>query len=544
MLAHDHLSKFRDPKAKQVIESRSLIGMYVPTRLEWVGGLRNKPWHSEKEAEHFFQWRLNISTCAAFLKTLRSCLDVYIEDTAERAKLEMGICESIHSEWSDQGDGSRQTVRELEAYLEDLEYAKQAYVTKQRVLGAEGARDAPVGVHFDADLFVPLRRAITWASRKLELPTDCNWMLCLDEAEFLDAFHHRILNSHLRAFSGNLVFKITTMPYYHRTLETNTGVPLSVGHDFEYVYIDRDAIRASPSGDDNGVEFARQLVEKRAAAYQVDISWGTVERLLGRSKLLDSKASTWEANSQMMRLLKTYGSKETLARANRLAGTQEFKDQISRKMHGALLLRDQVAKTKGRGQIDLYAGTQMAIRCSDANPRRLIRILNGFFSKAQRKGDGRSFIKLSDARQTAFLTEFSVSTLSRVQSEPVYGKSLYEMLRAIGEFMRTSLHEGPLQTDQISSVHVDENVTDREWETVKLAVSLGLLFPNVNASSGDQMPERTGAFHLSYVLAPYFRIMPRRGKARRLSSMVRQKRVARPGQPVSAEQLSIFDAEE
>src|SRR5438105_1533377 len=63
MLAHDHLSKWDDERAKDAVDSKAYIGMYVPTRLEWVGGLKNRPWQTDVEREAHFSWRLNLATC-------------------------------------------------------------------------------------------------------------------------------------------------------------------------------------------------------------------------------------------------------------------------------------------------------------------------------------------------------------------------------------------------------------------------------------------------------------------------------------------------
>jgi hypothetical protein len=50
---------------------------------------------------------------------------------------------------------------------------------------------------------------------------------------------------------------------------------------------------------------------------------------------------------------------------------------------------------------------------------------------------------------------------------------------------------------------------------------LGLLFPNVGANNPDQMPDREGTFHLAYVLAPMYRLLPRRGRAHALRTMLK-----------------------
>src|ERR1700741_4868441 len=39
MLSHDHLSRFKNERSQGIIASKNFIGIYIPTRLEWVGGL-------------------------------------------------------------------------------------------------------------------------------------------------------------------------------------------------------------------------------------------------------------------------------------------------------------------------------------------------------------------------------------------------------------------------------------------------------------------------------------------------------------------------
>src|SRR5690606_34910366 len=43
MLSHEYLSKHKDSKAREIIAGKKFIGTYVPMRLDWVGGLKNKP---------------------------------------------------------------------------------------------------------------------------------------------------------------------------------------------------------------------------------------------------------------------------------------------------------------------------------------------------------------------------------------------------------------------------------------------------------------------------------------------------------------------
>lgn len=513
MLAHDHLSQFDDPDARKVIAAKSFVGIYVPTKIEWVSGLRNKPWQSEEEAELFFQWRLNLATCARLLVTLRSCLDTYVLEPGERARVELDISSAISQEWSE-GAVTCRTLVEVGRHLESVEFRIQSQLARKRVTGNFQGEGVHEGIPFFTELFVPLRRGISIASQQLQLPTETRWLICLDEAEFLDELHHRILNTHLRSHSDNVFFKISTMPYHHKTTATNAGAELNVGQDFEYVYIDRDLIQLNPTGDDAGEEAALTLLEKRAAFHGRDISRATWEWSLGPSPLLDPTPADWQPGSRTMKLLNRYASPELKMRADRLVGTPKFRDQIARKVRGALLLREAVENAFGNRPLSIYSGWRTAIRCSDSNPRQLIRIFNALLLQATNREPDRRLGKISANVQTTQLTRFSQSVLARTMSHPRHGPRIHKLLEMLGEYAREQLHKKPLQTDQVSAIAVDETIPELDWEAIKSAVGIGLLFPGTTPSRGDQMPEKSGVFHLPYVLAPNFRILPRRGKSR------------------------------
>lgn len=544
MLSHDHLSQFPDSCAQEAIKAKSYIGMYIPTSVEWVGALKNKPWQTEKQAEEFFQWRLNVASCLAYLVSLRSCLNTYISDKRVRAETEASISEALGESWSD-GAKNFETISQLQIYLEDVEYDKQNQLTRKRVNGKLAKGEKVVGSAFENPLFVPLRRGITIATRMLELPDDCAWLLCLDETENLAALHHRILNSYLRSQTQNLFFKITTMPYFHEELRTNIGPPLNVDHDFEYVYIDQDA--TIPLGKRERVvySFASDLFLKRASESPLEYQDLTLDRLLGGSKLLERKGAKWEAGSHEMTLLRKYASKKTIDRAEAQLGKGDaFTATVSRKLHGVLLLRDAVANTTGNRKLEVYSGAKMCVRCGDGNPRRLIRIFNRMLQESLAEApeqESKLAVPVPPAAQTMILRNFSSTTLSSVQSEEGIGRELHALLKQLGEYMRHRLHELPLTTDQVFSIETDENTPDDKWKLVKSAVAIGTLFPNVSASNPDQMPDRVGTFRLAWVLAPYFLLFPRRGRHVKLGTVLER---AEPLKEEVSGPLRLFFPEE
>ncbi len=527
MLSHDHLSRLKDPRTQEMVTADAYIGMYVPTRLTWVGGLRNKPWQTRGEKELFFQWRLNVATCLALLDTVASCLRQHVRIAGERARLERRFCGEVSTYWVDTGD-KYLTLAELERYLRNIEYRRQQQIARLRSTNTPMTAEEPVGVTFEMDLFEPLRAGIQRASEVLNLPKDAAWLLCLDEAEFLDIDHHRILNSHMRAFSENLFMKVTTKPYCHYTLETTTPQMLDPGHDFEYIYLDSDpdfTERAAGEQHHMGTRFARDLFERRAEVSGEPYASADVDPLVGRSALLDPREEDWDPDTANWRYLKKYASDATIKRAERLRGSRSFMFSVGRKIHGALLLRHDAAKGRGNTASTAYSGATMMMRCGDGNPRRLVRIFNQILLKAapklrkgQRGSDDRPIVSRSE--QTRLLGSFARNELLPARSEPPFGDDLYELIQQIGQYMREHLHGRKLTTDQVSSVSTRLDIEDAIWDRVKCAVGLGLLYPNVNPKNPDELPVRKGTFHLAYALAPEFQILPRRGRSVALSTIL------------------------
>lgn len=536
MLSHNHLAFLAqtktEPRVVSAINNQEFVGIYLPTRVEWVGGLNNKQWLDKDNREELFQWRLNIASCIAFIPIVSSCISTYVAGKAQQAQVEREITYQLTKDWLLEPDFRFENLLQLRRYLEDTDYRKQIQLIRNRVVNTPLKDEVPIGLVFNMELFSPLRQGIKILSRQLSMNQDCTWILCIDEAEFLTEMHHRIINSHMRAFPDNLFIKLTTMPYCHYTLATNIGAELVNGHDFEYVNMDSDRVvtgRMSGETDTIGTQFGRTLFKKL-----IDISYPiiaeitdreapTASDILGESLLLDPMREDWNADSENMKLLEKYASVETIKRAKRLVGSMKFPHAISRKINGALLLRKEVDELEGNKALTVYSGARMAIRCSDGNPRHLIRIFNSLLMllTSEQKHRIRRGLKVSISQedQTRAMRILSTVTLSQARSFPEVGHELHTFLCMLGKYMHSSLYDKPLTTDQISSVTIDIKVTETEWKLIQVAVGHGYLHPNIGTNNPDEMPWREGTFHLAYALAPHFLLLPRRGKSVKLSTI-------------------------
>ncbi len=529
MLSHDYLAllaaKRDEPRAQSAIRDQEFIGVYLPTRLEWVGGLKNKTWLNERQSEELFQWRLNIASCIAFVPIASSCILTYVDGRAAQAKIERELTIQLTKHWLVEEPAVFGDLLQLRRYLEDTDYRKQIQLLRERAMGRLPPGELPVGIAFDMELFAPLRQGIRLLSRLLSINVNCTWLLCLDEAEFLEEMHHRIINSHMRAYPDNLFIKLTTMPYCHYTLATNIGAALVPGQDFGYINMDSDRVltaRTHGDPDTIGTLFGRTLFRKLIEASDTQIP-PSLSEVLGESEILDPRREDWSPQSENMRLLERYASSDTIARARRLLGTAGFRSSISRKINGPLVLRKQVDELRGNKALTAYAGARMAIRCADDNPRHMIRIFNALrmllTSGQRRLMKGRTVSWISREEQTRVMRSLSTNTLNQYRSFPEIGPELHAFLRMLGEYMYANLHEKPLTTDQVTSVSIDDTISDQDWRLVRVAVGYGLLHPNVRSANPDEEPWRQGTFHLAYALAPCFLLVPRRGKAVKLSTV-------------------------
>ncbi len=557
MISHDHLALMAKtqghPQARAIIDRQEFVGIYLPTRLEWVGGLKNKSWLNERQREELFQWRLNIASCIAFIPIAASCIAAYVQGRANQARAEKELTNQLSKDWLADESASFDDLIQLRRHLEDTDYRKQIQLLRERAMGELPPGEIPVGLAFDLELFAPLRQGIRKISRILALNSNCTWLLCLDEAEFLDEMDHRIINSHMRAYPDNMFIKLTTMPYCHYTLATNIGAALVPGQDFGYVNMDSDRVlnaRAGGDPDTIGTFFGRTLFRKLLEASDthpednIDREPLGITDVLGESELLDPRREKWGADSENMRLLEKYASIETVDRARKLAGTRSFAAAISRKINGPLLLRKQVEEWGGNTALTAYSGARMAIRCGDDNPRHMIKIFNVLRLLQSNRQRGR-MEQIPPSDQTRAMRSLSTNTLNQYRSLPIVGPALHAFLCMLGEYMHSTLHKKPLTTDQITSVVIDKGISDHHWKLVCVAVGHGLLHPNVNSGNPDEMPWREGTFHLAYAFAPHFLLLPRRGKAANLSTILFEAKSSRQQGKVlpalDSNQLQLFD---
>lgn len=508
MLSHECLTKLNDEKARKIIDQRSFIATYIPLKVEWVNSIGDID-----DNNQLFKWSLNLSSCARFLDTIRSCLHSYIEDDIDRIIKEKSICNKISELWLSK---KLNTITDIYDELEITEYKKNIIFNKMKLGLKLSDSDLMVGLNFNTDLFKPLIMALSTVRKEIGLSKSSTFCVCIDEAEFLTKDHHRILNTHMRSYN-EIVFKITTMPYRHYTLETDTGTPLNIGHDFDYLNIDKQGLHGSSKNNSHDFfeNFADKLFRKRIINSSIINKDITLEFLLGNSILVDSPKDALP-DDKLMEKVREYCDTSTINRAERLLEQDYslFESSVSRKLRGTLILKDSFQRYKGNASPSIFSGYSLIVRCSDGNPRRLLRLFNYLFSK---NIESCTELKpLSDKEQGAKLKEFSYSELDGLNLE-VDGKKAFDLFTTIGRFLKDKLHTDKINTDTYNSFSFDVE-DDSVWKYIEKAVDLGLIYPDFRGLDNDnKMPNRKGRFSLAFCLSPHFYLMPRKGSSIKLS---------------------------
>jgi hypothetical protein len=525
MLAHDHVvlaAKDGDQRTNYARDAlkRNLIGIYVPASAAFAGDLKNKSWQTESEAERYFVWRLNLHICSALTYVINSCVHQYLKPGQNYEGVQAEVCKLLAHAWTE-GKKTCSDVQELRLILSELELKHQTEIRRRRT---SSMSIEPYEDHFDNDLLLPLRHSINIIRSRVSIPEGAVWMICLDEVEYLSELHHRILNTQMRSSNSDVVFKITTMPFAHHTLATNFGDPVREGNDFEYINVDQESID-SRGGQVEGefLSFARSMFKRRMSFLSPQLEELTLKSLLGFAPLIDEKKiESPEDRDNFLALLRRHANAPTLIRAERLKGSPKFKNEIVRKMHGALLLRDAISAFHGNSKLRIYSGEATVVRCCDGNARRLMRVVNQLIQKIKVDSSGNAILPIDAAIQNHILESLARDTLNRVYSEPPNGALTARYLEAIGLFMKWQFSSSNrlLGTDQVTSVMITKDDGPDAQLFIKQAVQLSLMIParDVTLTASDR--SCVGVFHIAFLFAPFFHLLPRRNDSVRLSKVL------------------------
>ena len=101
MLAFEGLSELAkfNSRAKQKVEDNSFIGIYLPTKLEWVQSLSLQSGKKGIDETEAFLWKFNHSSCVAFLQSAKAYINYFAHSPNEAVILEQRFCKDVSDVW-------------------------------------------------------------------------------------------------------------------------------------------------------------------------------------------------------------------------------------------------------------------------------------------------------------------------------------------------------------------------------------------------------------------------------------------------------------
>lgn len=457
MMRYSMLKKIDDPKAQKLVVDKEFIAIYVPMHLEFVAPFNDSNL-SENNQIDFFQFGFNCKLAEALITELSSILED-IDEPVERAKKMVSIVEYLNRTWF--GD------QESEIY--DLFALSNKIVEMYYSVDWNDADLRSYPAVFKRQICAPLLATKLVIKQLLNLEQDPTWIVCIDEAEFLNKALQKCINNVFRSDSNRIALKVATLPYYHKTLETLVAnVSVTDGNDFSFRDVDLNY------NSEDFIALTNKLCLHRLKKMSNEkFDCPDLESFLGKVGNDDQidyyrqEMGIEESKKEKIerRIIENFSPK----RKENAVNYKNTRKAIYDKYAPILFVREMYNLTrKGHYKPGWYAGAQNIRKLSQGNPRIYIQIMNDLFEKARRT-------PLSAKAQHEVVINFAKKFCEETQALEGKGPVIYKELDKISKYLHEKVHSGYLRTTGSSFVlqyQTSENYNEcREWLELAIAYS-------------------------------------------------------------------------
>lgn len=505
MLTYSLLKRFQNEQALRHIEEKRFIGFYVPLHLEFIDELQNLD-ATVTERIQYFQFAFNCSASKSLLDQIPELLLDCYPETRERFIAESKIVEHLTSIWFPDLGSEISSISDLQWKINILYNTHEfSTIPKQKDTQA-----------FFKPILMPLTGVLPKLTEDLGLNINTtNWIICIDEAEFLQEPFIKCINTFMRSEKRPIVIKMATLPFKHSTRETlQGGIYIEPnGSDFNYRKLDMEWDSTDFIGLTN------HLCKVRLRKCEIKDETLTLDQFLGvegKDDAIDYFKAAMGANEvNKDKILK--GLLEALSgkRRRHYPDVQNDIDKVERPLIHRftpvyMVRKIKIADSKGNRTVGWFAGPQMVRRIADGNPRRFIQIMNDLVEKA-RDAD------LTPRNQHRVLRDFAERYFIACEGLPKYGLAVKNILNKIGDLLSDRVHGIPMK-DGGCNFYLDRKLIDNITikQSIELAIDYSYIVPD-NDSLFTDITEDSN-LRLSFLCAVYFWLPMRKGD----SPVVRQ----------------------
>lgn len=499
MLTYSLLKRCHDVEVKKLALEKKFIGFYVPLHLEFMELLRSNK-VTEPEKIEYFQFAFNCSAAKSFLIQVYELLIDCFSEKEQRFMAESKIVDHLTTIWFPSHDLTISSIRDLKWKITVLFNSCDFPNTPKE--------DTPI---FSRPLLTPITAILPKVTEDLALDTErTNWIICIDEAEFLDDSFIKCINTFMRSEKRPLIIKMATLPFKHSTRETlRNGILIEPnGSDFNYRKLDMEW----DSHDFIGL--TNHLCKVRLMKCGIDAENLTLETFLGVEGKdepfdyfkteLPKEAAT--STSILQGILDSLSEKRKDHYSEVQKDINKAKRPVFNRFAPVYYVRKMKAEdSKGNRKVGWFAGPSMVRRVADGNPRRFIQIMNDMVEKARKQ-------TLTPKNQHIVLKEFATKEHDNCEALPKYGLLTKKIISEIGNLLSERVHGTPMR-DGGCSFYLDPKIIENSL--LKQSVELAIAYSHIFADQESLFTNITknSKLRLAYLHAVYFWLPMRKGES-------------------------------
>lgn len=466
MMRYSMLNKLSDPRAQRLVKEKKYIAFYVPLHLEFIKKLSNSELSLDEKISWFrfsFNCALAQSVILEFSELLK---DIYLDDL-ERVKAEYQLSQIIDQIW---GIDSTFPVYQLSKVREKV--VKLFYSTNP----------------FRANILdVPNPFILSFGSVLSAISSSvCDvfnisptWILCVDEAEFVDECYQRCINTAFRSDTDRIAIKMATLYYYHTTKKTlDDNIEVMDGQDFKYTIIDMKY------DSTDFINVTDCIVRTRFCSENISIETldGFVETLQGDSYLdyYTKEVGEEEATATNIQdqILCQISEKSKTHNAGK--SYDELRKPVFDKLAPIFYLREVYKKRGGRYIPGWYAGATMVRRIAQGNPRIFIRIMNELYNTAVGKR-----LPLDLKHQHNTIENFARSFCKETETLEGVGPEAKAHLEYISDIIHLQTHGSILISSGLSFMIKENNNLENHLSWIKKSIAFSRLMVDADSLKTD-----------------------------------------------------------
>lgn len=457
MMRYSMLKQISDPKAEKLVKEKEFISIYVPMYLEFVASFSNSQF-TKRNQVIFFQIGFNCKLSEALITELKSILDD-IEDKTIRTEIMFSLVEYLNRVWFGESDPEIYDFSMLSSKIVEMFYN----------IEWDNIDLNEIPAVFKRQICSPLLVSKTMITKMLKLEKEPTWIVCIDEAEFLNEELLKCINNIFRSDSNRIALKVATLPYYHRTLNTLvTNVTVADGNDFSFRVVDLNYENVDFIALTN--KLCKHRLQQRFNCQLNCPDLETFLGLIGNDDQIDYyRAEVGEENSQRKVIEDKIISGCSPKRRENAKNYSNKRKTIYDKYAPILFMREMYELSKtGNHKPGWFAGAKNVRKLSQGNPRIYIQIMNDLFEKARKT-------PLSPKVQHEVIMKFSKRFCDETQALEKKGPVIYKELKKISSYLQDKVHSGYLKTTGISFFLKYSEETEfkksREWLELAIAYS-------------------------------------------------------------------------